>query len=235
MPAKPSWYSKLDDIIRELELLPRPFVDRATLEFLLGVGRRRAQQIMTACITERVGTSSLADRDALIAHLRRLAEGDDSYYERRRRRNVAEILAQLQKDRLERPQLLVEAPLRVLTQEFANLPAGVGLEPGRITVTFEQPRQALAETEPEARAIVAASFKRWEASIMAGFLRMHALGRLAPEADPRQLALATLAALQGGLLLAQVQRDPEPLAAALDAMLTLIATLSSTTSTSLNS
>src|ERR1700727_2667191 len=64
----------------------------------------------------------------------------------------------------------------------------------------------LAETEPEARAIVAASFKRWEASIMAGFLRMHALGRLAPEADPRQLALATLAALQGGLLLSQVRR-----------------------------
>ncbi len=94
---------------------------------------------------------------------------------------------------------------------------------------------ALAETEPEARAIVAASFKRWEASIMAGFLRMHALGRLAPEADPRQLALATLAALEGGLLLAQVHRDTEPLAAALDAMLMLIATLSSTPSTSLNS
>ena len=92
----------------------------------------------------------------------------------------------------------------------------------------------LAETEPEARAVAAASFKRWEASIMAGFLRMHALGRLAPEADPRRLALATLAALQGGLLLSKVQRDPEPLEAALDAMLMLIATLSSTTSTSLD-
>jgi TetR/AcrR family transcriptional regulator, transcriptional repressor for nem operon len=93
---------------------------------------------------------------------------------------------------------------------------------------------ALAETEPEARAVVVASFKRWEASIMAGLLRMHALGRLAPEADPRQLALALLAALQGGLLLAQIRRDPEPLAAALDAMLMLIGTLSSTTGTSLD-
>src|ERR1700757_2994978 len=92
----------------------------------------------------------------------------------------------------------------------------------------------LAETEPEARAILAASFKRWEASIMAGLLRMHALGRLAPEANPRQLALALLAALEGGLLLAQIQRDPEPLAAALDAMLTLMASLSSTTSSSLD-
>ena len=93
---------------------------------------------------------------------------------------------------------------------------------------------ALADTEPEARALIAASFKRWEASIMAGFLRMHALGRLPPEADPRQLALATLAALEGGLLLAQIQRDPEPLAAALDAMLKLITMFSSTTSTSLD-
>jgi TetR/AcrR family transcriptional regulator, transcriptional repressor for nem operon len=93
---------------------------------------------------------------------------------------------------------------------------------------------ALAETEPEARALVATSFARWEASITAGFLRMHQLGRLAPEADPRQLALATLAALEGGLLLAQVQRDPEPLAAALDAMLTLITTLGDTTSTPLD-
>ncbi len=92
----------------------------------------------------------------------------------------------------------------------------------------------LAETEPEARAIVAAAFKRWEASIMAGLLRMHALGRLEPDADPRRLSLALLAALEGGLLLAQIQRDPEPLAAALDAMLTLIATLGSTTSTSLD-
>jgi AcrR family transcriptional regulator len=93
---------------------------------------------------------------------------------------------------------------------------------------------ALAETDPEARAVVAAAFKRWEASIMSGLLRMHALGRLAPEADPRPLALALLAALEGGLLLAQIQRDPEPLAAALDAMLAYIASLSSTTSTSLN-
>ena len=161
MPAKPSWYSKLDDIIRELGRLPRPFVDRATLEFLLGVGRRRAQQILAPCISERVGTNGLADRDALIAHLRRVAEGDDGYYERRRRRNVAEILAQLKKDRLERPQLLVEAPLQVLTQEFVNLPAGVDLEPGRISVTFDQPQQALEKLLALAMAI-SNDFERFE-------------------------------------------------------------------------
>ena len=64
MPAKPSWYSKLDDVIRELERLPRPFVDRATLEALLGVSRRRAQEILAPCVTDRVGSNGLADRDS---------------------------------------------------------------------------------------------------------------------------------------------------------------------------
>ena len=153
MPAKPAWYSKIDEVIGELQALPRPFADRATLEFLLGVGRRRAQQIMAPCITEHIGANGLADRDALIAHLRRLAQGDDGYYERQRRHNVAVILAQLQKERLERPQLLVEAPVQVLTQEFEDLPAGVTLEPGRITVTFEQPQQALEKLLALAMAI----------------------------------------------------------------------------------
>src|ERR1022692_5214490 len=66
MPAKPAWYSKINDIIRDLQSLPRPFVDRATVEFLLGVGRRRAQQIMAPSITDRVGANGLADRTPLI-------------------------------------------------------------------------------------------------------------------------------------------------------------------------
>jgi hypothetical protein len=164
MPAKPLWYSRINDILREIESLPRPFVDRATLEFLLGVGRRRAQQILAPCITERVGTNGLADRDALIAHLRRLAEGDDGYYERCRRRNVAEILTQLKKDRLARPQLLVEAPLQVLTQEFVNLPAGVDLQPGRISLTFDQPQQALEKLLALAMAI-SNDFERFELQV----------------------------------------------------------------------
>jgi TetR/AcrR family transcriptional repressor of nem operon len=84
----------------------------------------------------------------------------------------------------------------------------------------------LAETEPGARAAVAEGFRRWEDAIRDGLRQMHALGRLTPRADPDQLALAILAALQGGLLLAQIQRDTRPLEASLDAMITLIAALS---------
>ncbi len=143
MPAKPAWYSKLEAVICQLESQPRPFVDRATLEFLLGVGRRRAQQILAPCVTDRVGANGLANRDALIDHLRRLAQGDEGFYEVERRRKVAHVLNQLRKTRLERPQLLVEAPVAVVNRELKDLPAGIHIEAGRITIEFEQPQQAL--------------------------------------------------------------------------------------------
>jgi TetR/AcrR family transcriptional regulator, transcriptional repressor for nem operon len=79
----------------------------------------------------------------------------------------------------------------------------------------------LAETDQAARVQVATTFRRWEAGIRTGLRAMSEHGRLGT-ADPDELALAMLAALQGGLLLTQLQRSTRPLAAALDAMLTLI-------------
>ena len=66
MPAKPLWYSKINEVIQRIQALPRPFVDRATLEFLLGVGRRRAQQILAPCIESvrtgvHVGQAAILD------------------------------------------------------------------------------------------------------------------------------------------------------------------------------
>ena len=77
----------------------------------------------------------------------------------------------------------------------------------------------LAETDPDARADLAAGFGRWEAAIRDGLRTMHERGDLRQDADPDQLALATLAALQGGLLLTQLRRDTVALEAGLDAMI----------------
>jgi hypothetical protein len=48
---------------------------------------------------------------------------------------------------------------------------------------------------------------------------MRERGELSAAADPNDLALATLAALEGGLLLSQVRRSTAPLEQALDRML----------------
>jgi TetR/AcrR family transcriptional regulator, transcriptional repressor for nem operon len=81
----------------------------------------------------------------------------------------------------------------------------------------------VAENNPEARLAVASGFLRWEGAIREGLTAMHARGELA--ADPEDLALAVLAALQGGLMLTQIQRQVRPLEVALDAALDHVASL----------
>ena len=81
----------------------------------------------------------------------------------------------------------------------------------------------LAETDPGARALIAAGFEQWSAAISDGLRRLHAAGRLPAGIDAGDLAVTILAALQGGLLLAQVQRDARPLQTAVDTLLALTA------------
>jgi AcrR family transcriptional regulator len=75
----------------------------------------------------------------------------------------------------------------------------------------------LAEADDDARVGLAESFARWEKHLRDGLRAMHARGKLQRRADPDELAVATLAAIQGGLLLTQTKRDPRQLAIALDA------------------
>ena len=58
----------------------------------------------------------------------------------------------------------------------------------------------VAETDAAARVAAARALRRWEGRIRDGLQVMHARGDLPAGTDPEQLALATLAALQGGLL-----------------------------------
>jgi AcrR family transcriptional regulator len=82
----------------------------------------------------------------------------------------------------------------------------------------------LADHDPDARADLAAGFTRWQYAIRDGLTTMRDRGELRPEADPDELALATLAALQGGLLMTQVRHDTVALRTVLDAMIDRIRT-----------
>jgi len=86
----------------------------------------------------------------------------------------------------------------------------------------------VAETDPKARAVVATAFQRWEAGIRGGFQAMSERGELMPGTDPGRLATATLAALQGALLLTQVQRSTDPLEVTLDTMIDHVRSLTRT-------
>ncbi len=81
----------------------------------------------------------------------------------------------------------------------------------------------LADRSEPARLVLAAGFATWESYLEAGLERMRAKGDLVAEADPAALAMAIMAALQGGLLLAQTTRDIRRLEIALDMALAHVA------------
>jgi AcrR family transcriptional regulator len=79
----------------------------------------------------------------------------------------------------------------------------------------------LAETDPEARALIAAGFDQWAAAIGDGLRSLQADGKLPPDIDPDDLATTLLATLEGGTLLAQVHQSSRPFETAVGTLLAL--------------
>jgi AcrR family transcriptional regulator len=74
----------------------------------------------------------------------------------------------------------------------------------------------LADRSEPARQALVTCFAEWEGYLIDGFAAMRTAGLISRAADPAELAVAMMTALQGGLLLAQTTRDARPLELALD-------------------
>jgi TetR/AcrR family transcriptional repressor of nem operon len=74
----------------------------------------------------------------------------------------------------------------------------------------------LANNSEGARKRLAGSFGTWTDHIERGLVTMRARGELAPTADPHELAIALLSAVQGGLLLAKTTKSHRAVEIALD-------------------
>jgi len=72
-----------------------------------------------------------------------------------------------------------------------------------------------SESEP-ARKRLADSFSMWRDRIEKGLAKMQKRDELSASADPHELALALLSAVEGGLLLAKTSRSGRPLEIAID-------------------
>ncbi|TQR87798.1 TetR/AcrR family transcriptional regulator [Mycobacterium hodleri] len=81
----------------------------------------------------------------------------------------------------------------------------------------------LADRSDSARLELARSFAEWQSYLSTGFAVMRDNGELIPDADPDELALTMMSALQGGLLMAQTTRSARPLELALNMALGHIA------------
>jgi len=75
----------------------------------------------------------------------------------------------------------------------------------------------LAELDEFARAQLSGAFAIWEQILASGLAGMVEAGELRADANTVDLALSVIASLQGGLLLAEMDRSTRPLEVALDA------------------
>src|SRR5215210_5252610 len=97
MPAKPTWFHRLDEILGGLRGLGTDYLDRQTVERIFGVRERRARQLMAGLPCLQVGNAVAVSRSALIERLEATAAGDRFQWEIKRRVRVVESLDTLRK------------------------------------------------------------------------------------------------------------------------------------------
>ena len=149
MPDKPLWLGRLDSVIGQLQQVESPWVDSALLEHLLGISRRRAQQLLQPLVRHVIGKNGLALKQDVVQHLKNVAAGQDAFYEKSRRERLHSILDSLHQELKTTPRVLVEAPASVVNHDMNDLPEGIRLSPGRIVIqgfsTTEEALQRILE------------------------------------------------------------------------------------------
>jgi hypothetical protein len=135
MPAKPPWLLMIPAILEHLEAFDAPVVDRAGMERLFGLRRRRAIELMHGFGGYQAGRTFLIDRRQLIERLRSLAEGEDFLAESRRKERLAEKIDQLQRQHSGARVRIAVRP-DALNCKMAQLGPGVELEAGHLHVRF---------------------------------------------------------------------------------------------------
>jgi hypothetical protein len=139
MPAHPAYFHRLADAIGVLEKLPSAWIDRRTLQEVLGVSKTVAWRILRQCgASQGPGNTLVCPRQELAAALENLRTGRECVREVRRRQRLEERLTQLvTMARSHHVQVVPDSrALELFSTRFANLPGGVEISPARLTIDF---------------------------------------------------------------------------------------------------
>ena len=156
MPPPVRWLLSLPDAVEQLERLDRDLITRRDLVELLGVSRSRAAALMRVFGAELAGTILVLRRASLLRTFQRAIAAGSFSRELDRRDRLVQYLHQARTAAVRVPVVPAEAPRRM-----DGLPPGVTVEPGRIEVRFEQPRDALSALYALAQALLA-DYDRFE-------------------------------------------------------------------------
>jgi hypothetical protein len=135
LPTQPQWLLRLPEIIAEISAMDAPVIDRAVLERVFGVRRRRAVDMMGAFGGYQVGRTFVIDRPKLIAGLEQIRQSGAFTFERQRKEHLAEEL-----DRARRCHAGAKVSIPIekedLERKAPDFAPGIELEVGRLTVAF---------------------------------------------------------------------------------------------------
>ena len=144
MPAKPRWLLQIPAIIESLSALNSPVVDRSVCERLFSLRRRRAIDLMHQFGGYQAGNTILIDRLALIEKLREIEADPGTVNERRRKERLSKQLDTLHLHRAA-TQVSIRVSADVYCRQIHELPEGVRLEAGRLTIEFAGAEQLLSK------------------------------------------------------------------------------------------
>lgn len=135
MPAKAQWLQRIPEILDILVSVPGPIVDRASIETVFGVGRRRAITLLHSFGGFQTGKTFFIERLALIGQLEQLRKGVEFRAECKRRNRLAEDLIRTSRLASGR-QIRITAADDARGRQFADLPSGITLQSGELKVQF---------------------------------------------------------------------------------------------------
>ncbi len=153
MPARPTWFPRIPDILAELEQpTAPPFLDRAALGALFHLKRRQSIELMKQLRRYTIGKAHVVDRAEVIRFLGQRRRHGRREEERQQR--VVDLLGEYRSQ--SSPGIAI--PIRGLKRQayettMAGLPEGIELVPGRLTIAFAETNELLLRLFELAQAI----------------------------------------------------------------------------------
>ena len=134
----------IPEIASQLEAFDVPVVDRAIIERVFGLRRRRAIELLHRFGGYQAGRTFLVDRRLLIEHLRRLADGEEFQRESRRKERLGHTVDQLRRQQTA-AQVKISVEPDVFSRKLADLSPGVALEAGHLHIAFSGTEDLLSK------------------------------------------------------------------------------------------
>jgi hypothetical protein len=140
MPHKPSYIHKLAGILAEARAPnPIPFSRRRDIEALFGLKKRQAVNLMHRIGAIHVSRELAVDKRDLVAWLEQMIEDPSVAIEQRRHERVIDRIVELKAETAARAvKIVLPDP-----KPSVELPDGVSLQPGLLTISFENDQQLL--------------------------------------------------------------------------------------------